>query len=65
VFLHSAPTPVVHMDMKPGNILLNKQLTSKVRGGGAGGRGAEIGWFYVGGGGGAGCCEDGWWPRAC
>lgn len=30
VFLHSAPEAIIHMDLKPGNILLNKSLISKV-----------------------------------
>lgn len=29
-FLHSAPQPVIHMDLKPANVLLSKALVSKV-----------------------------------
>jgi hypothetical protein len=31
VFLHSAPEPIIHMDLKPGNLLLNRSLLCKVR----------------------------------
>lgn len=30
VFLHSAPEPIVHMDLKPGNLLLSRSLVCKV-----------------------------------
>lgn len=30
VFLHSAPEPIIHMDLKPANLLLNKALVCKV-----------------------------------
>lgn len=30
VFLHSAPEPIIHMDLKPGNLLLNRSLLCKV-----------------------------------
>lgn len=29
-FLHSAPQPIIHMDLKPGNVLLSKALDPKV-----------------------------------
>jgi hypothetical protein len=31
VFLHSAPEPIIHMDLKPGNLLINRSLLCKVR----------------------------------
>lgn len=30
VFLHSAPEPIIHMDLKPANLLLSRSLVCKV-----------------------------------